>query len=96
MEMMTLLLIEQTEIQKKVMGVKFWEKKLRKYMEVKDKLRHSTENMDTVAKREEKQQKKVADRRSRIANRKREARNATSGVKRNLLVALNMAEAFLL
>jgi len=78
------------------MGSKWWEKKLRKYMEVKDKLLHSTENIDTVAAKEEKRLRKLSERRTRIANRKREARNETSAVKRNLLVALNMAESFFL
>lgn len=78
------------------MGVKFWERKLRKYMEVKEKLRHSTENIDTVAERDDKAKRKIAGRRERIAKRKKEARDSTSVVKRNLLVALNMADSLLI
>lgn len=46
--------------------------------------------------RKARQAKVEADRRRRIAERKKEARETTSSVKRTLLVALNMAENFML
>jgi hypothetical protein len=42
------------------------------------------------------QERVAADRRRRIAERKKEARQTTSTVKRSLLVALNVAESLLL
>jgi hypothetical protein len=93
------LLIKLDEYQEtmraKFMGKKWWERKLRKYMEVKHELRYTKENIDTVQAREERAKAVQAARRQRIAARKKEARETTSTVKRNLLVALNMAESML-
>jgi hypothetical protein len=46
--------------------------------------------------REERKKKAITDRRARIARRKKEARETTSAIKRNLYVALNIAESLLL
>lgn len=65
-------------------------------MEVKEGLRHATVNIDTVEDAMDKKAKKSTERRQRIAVRKKEARETTSAVKRNLLVALNLAESIML
>ena len=90
----TLLL--QDVIKQKFMGSAFWENKLRKYMEVKQGLLHATDSTESIQAKKEKIRRAKEARRERIAKRKKEARDATSAFKRNLLLALNYADAMMM